>query len=308
MEEKYEQIIDKKNNSILKLIIIAIIALVIIGGGIFVCYKKGIIFNSNKTTPKTKNKNELTEKDLDSIYAYKALKYFIYLNPNRNGLESFDKDELVASFQYYYSGDEKNYKLIKDYDTSDDLEGSIYEMNIDEISNFIKKVFGASASVNGSSLVGSDTESKGIDILLLDYNNISGHEDAYFLCGFKIDGYNESTKRFTLTSYPGCGIGPDYEVLDKTVKFVKATKKDDELVVTLKALYDDCDDNYVSDEKVTCKIYSDYKLKNKVGKKSVDFGKKISFKEFESKASTIEVKFKLDENTKEYYFVSSSNK
>lgn len=298
---------DKKNKKLVLLFTIIAIVLVI-GSGIFVCYKKGIIFGDKNTT-KNKVKNELTEKDLNNIFAYKALKYSVYLNPNRKDITSFTNNDLVAIFQSYYSADENNYKLIKDYDTSEEeLDGSIYEIKVEEILSFIKKTFGPNASINPSILVGADTEIKGIDMLLLDYDNIFDRADSYFLCGFKVDAYDENTKKYTVTSYPGCGTGADYELLDKTVKFVKAVKKNDELTITLNALYDDCDDNFVSDEKITCKIYSDYRKKNQVGKKSVDFGKHISFKEYESKASTITIKLKLDDATKEYYFVSSSVK
>ena len=314
----------KKNKS--TLILIIIICLLIISFGLYICYDKGIIFNkdtdsssnesSNKNTDKASdeknisnddNETTLTENEVSKIEAFDIIKYAAYEKERPNGLNSFSKDEIAALYLYYSNDSANNYKLIKEYDSNDSsMTGSIYEMNAQPVFDFVKKLFGNEANFNKKVMEKAKTDTSAF--IDYDESRLSNKFDSMYLsCGYIYDYYDETKDVYSLNAYPGCGgfsAGDIYIVLDKLMEFESATKKNDELRINYKVLYEDC--TFDEGGKGTCKIYPNPSRTNLIATK--EGSPHISFNEYKDKAATLTILLKLDKSTNNYYFVSSTIK
>ena len=299
-----KSIFKKRRLLISIIILIVVIALVVCG---FVFLKDKIGKKSSTKLPK----NQLSEKEVNKISAYKAVKYASYLSEREKGIESFNADELAEIIQWYGDSEDRDYKLVGT--TKEDEE--IYNINETVVTNAIAKFFGPDAKYDLNNLVGANSmlsEKSEILSTVGMYGNESNRQDELALfCGYTYSKYLNDDKKFEIIATPGCGgLYDDMdspEIHSTVIKFDKAVKKNDELTVTLNAIYLDCKYN-VEKENYKCGIYSDNKKEELIEKKKLNPDKGVNIKDYLKKSSTITLNFKYNNDTKDYYFVSSSSK
>ena len=276
------------------------------------------ILLNNSSSNKKIGKNELTENEVIKYKAYKATKYAAYLSDRKDGINSFNADELAEIILWYGDESDNNYKYIST--NKDDEE--IYSMNSTVVTNFIKNIFGPEAPYDLNNLVGANSmlspKSEILETVGLYGSTGNRQDELSMFCGYTYNKYIVNTNQFEITKTPGCGglyDGPEIpELSSKVLKFEKAIKKNDELIVTLKAIYLNCiyiDDNSGSldkDSEYSCKVYKDSSKKDLIKKVKVKANKGINIKDYDKEASTITMKFKYNEDSKDYYFISSSSK
>ena len=221
------------------------------------------------------------------------------------GIESFNADELAEIIQWYGDSEDRDYKLVGT--TKEDEE--IYNINETVVTNAIAKFFGPDAKYDLNNLVGANSMlSEKSEILST--VGMYGNELALF-CGYTYSKYLNDDKKFEIIATPGCGgLYDDMdspEIHSTVIKFDKAVKKNDELTVTLNAIYLDCKYN-VEKGNYKCGIYNDNKKEELIEKKKLNPDKGVNIKDYLKKSSTITLNFKYNKDTKDYYFVSSSSK
>ncbi|MBR5662626.1 MAG: hypothetical protein IKX00_03110 [Bacilli bacterium] len=295
-----------KKKRLLVSIIILIIVITLVACG-FIFLKDKIGKKSSGKLPK----NQLSEKEVNKISAYKAVKYASYLSSREKGIESFTPDELSEMIFWYGKSEDNDFKLKGT--TKDDEE--IYTINESLVTDAINLFFGPDASYDLSKLVGTNSmlneNSKILETEGIYGNNDNRQDELALFCGYTYSKYDLDNKTFELIATPGCGgLYDDMdspEIHSKVINFDKAVKNGDELTVTLNAIYLDCkynDDNY----NYKCKIYKDNKKDNLIKKVNLKPTEGINIKKYLKKSSLITIKFKLNSETNEYYFVSSTIK
>lgn len=290
---------NKQNRGLIALLVVLII--IIIAMGCFIAYDKGLIFsndtdkketgtnvnNNNQDQNITIEEKEIALNDSRFLPIYEELKEYTYKNNRENGYSSFTEYELATIA--YTNLQQADFTATSEKTHYGD---PYYTFKGNTALNYLKKYFGNNVSLNNNIMIG-----KSITINV----NFNGS-------GMTIVSYDNNTDTFKVKFAGVGGTGPGSpNIIDR--KITSAKIKNDVITVEEKAIYTKATYNANHNE-VVYSVYADPTMSkvldsqllfdvNTINNQSINIDKYIN------SASTITHTYKLDQNTGNYYFVSS---
>ena len=281
---------NSKNSSLL---IIVFIFILIIGAALLYLIS---IRENNKAI--SDNKPDSRSQKVNKNYAVDVIKYYSYSKSRENGINSFTSDELLRMYLYFAKISNNDFHKESETEESD----TIYSVNKSVFDNFYKTIFGPDITVDYNSFVG-------ITIGNLDYNNsISLFNKSNYAstsaphtsigCGFTVVGFDNASGKITISVPGGCGdAGYDEVTEDVKENIISTNETSDSLVITSQVLYKYCDESATP----KCGYYTNLSKESIINS---DEDNKENM--YINSGSNATLNFKLNKDTNQYYFVSST--
>lgn len=240
--------------------------------------------NKKKENEKLDDTEKLEKNDSRFINIYNDLKNYSYSSNRKDGTD-------YSSVEYAFLVG-KNMKEADITKTSENWEyGTYYAIEGSKVENILKEYFGSSFTFDRNKIVSTSTS--------VDF---SPNGEGSGMTFTSYDGVNDKYK-LTFSGIGGTS-GPSATITNQEI--VSASRKNDEITVTSKAIYINTQNNANS---IQYDIYSDSNKANLIESLTYSYeevsSKSISVESYLEKASTITYQFKLDQNTNKYYFAGS---
>lgn len=267
-----------------KVIVSIVVIILLIGVGAF-CY---INFWDNKTKNEIVKEEKLKVDDGRFYDLYLAIKDYTFLNDKKSS-NDFTVNEL--SEISIKNSDLKN---------SDFKENNgLYNISLKKIDKTLSDIFGKDVKYDKASSVNTNVSYTYDEMVDLGFKNY---------CSITVKNYDVDTDSYNVSVNKNCNKtifpGPSIEYR----KIVSADRNENIITVVEKLFY-----YSISENKLVYTLYSDPKFTSVIDTKTYQNidetnGTSIKIDDYLDKCATITYKFKLDESSNKYYFLSSEIK
>lgn len=227
-------------------------------------------------------------------YVVDIIKVYSYMSERKNGIDSFTYSELLKMFYFFAVMDKSYYTQISDYKDGY-AQFSIETSSFDE---FYKKIFGPDTKIDYNKFVGLEVGNEDYGFARAMINN-KGNVNIGTDCGFKVKSYESETNKLIVSVPSGCGgagyVGMSFDMKEKIID-KKETNNDMTLITQY--VYKEC----VEGENPMCAYLSPVSKDGLIAKD--DDNKEDTYF---SKGVKCKMNFALNNDTNQYYFISSVN-